>query len=117
LTRNSIISALLIVSLTMSASACVKGAESSFNGCVRSARQSCERLHATNARRCSPRLKAVPARCDIRGLVQFHVVAFTKFEVPSPMRLMTAQVPVPSGPALRLSSIGSPESDRGPPRS
>jgi len=106
-----------LVTLATSASACVEGAGSSYsNGCVRSVGPSCQRqLHAANAPRCSPFLKAVPAHCDIRGLVQVHIVAFTKFEIPSPLTLVTAQVLLPSGPALRKSSIGSPETDRGPP--
>jgi hypothetical protein len=118
LTRNSIISALLIVTLATSASACIEGAGSFFsNACIRTAHPSCKRQLHSKTGRCSPVLKGIPARCNLRGLLQFHIVTFTKFDVLSPLRLVTAQVLVPSGPALRNSSIGSPETDRGPPLS
>lgn len=117
--RDKVLSALLILTMATSASACVVGSGNSLsNGCIRSARAACERqLQAAHPGRCGPVLKAAPAHCDIRGLVQFQVAAFTKCEVPSPLRLVTAQVSVSSDPALRNSSIGSPETDRGPPLS
>jgi hypothetical protein len=100
LTRNSIISALLIVTLATSASACIEGAGSYFSdACIRIARPSCERQLHSKTRGCSPVLRGIPTKCNIRGLVQFHVVRFTKFEVPSLLRLVTEQVLVPSDPA------------------
>ena len=115
--RNSVISALLIVTMAASASACVEGAGSSLNKvCVRSSLPSCEKsLHAAN--KCNPVLKSVPVHCDIRGLVQFHLVAFLKFEVSSPLRLVSGRVLLASRPGSRIFSIGSPETDRGPPLS
>jgi len=115
--RNSIISAILIATMAASASACVEGAgTSSSTACARSSRPSCERtLHATN--KCNPVLKSIPEHCDICGLVQFHVVAFAKFEVSSPLRVVSGRVLLQSRPGPRISSIGSPETDRGPPLS
>jgi hypothetical protein len=116
--RNTIISALLIVTLATSASACVEGVGSSSPGlCAKSSRPSCGRnLKAVGVRRCNPGLKSVPAHCEIRGLVQFHLVAFTKFEVPSPLRIVS-RIFVLSRQGPGVSSIGSPETDRGPPLS
>jgi len=115
--RNGIISALLIVTMVASASACVEGAgSSSSKTCVRPLGPSCGKLlHARN--RCNPAMKSVPAHCDIRGLVQFHVVSFAKFEVSSPLRVVSGRVLLPSRLDVRISSIGSPETDRGPPLS
>jgi len=119
LTRNSCISALLIVTLATSVSACIEGAgSSSKTACVTTRRPTCERqLHGVNIRGCSPVLKAVPAHCDLRGLVQFHLAAFAKLEIRNPLRLKTGQLLIPTGPAARNSSTGLPETDRGPPLS
>src|SRR5215470_5657524 len=116
--RNTIISALLIVTLATSASACVEGVGSSSSRlCSKSSRPSCRRnRQAVGVRRCNPVLKPVPAHCDIRGLVQLHLLAFTKFDVRSPLRIVS-RILVPSRQGPDVSSIGSPETDRGPPLS
>src|SRR5215469_5585821 len=118
--RNTIISALLIVTIATSASACVEGGggSSASRLCSKSSRPSGGRnFQAVGVRRCNPVLKSVPAHCDIRGLVQFHLVAFTKFAVRSPLRIVSAGILVPSREGPRVFSIGSPETDRGPPLS
>jgi hypothetical protein len=117
LTGNSILSALLIVNLIVSVSACIEGGGSaSKNDRARSNCPSCKRqLHTADARSCSPVLKEVPSRCEIRGLARFHIVAFGRSDVSSPLWLVIARVVIPSAPVLRKFSIGSPESDRGPP--
>jgi hypothetical protein len=109
------------MAMATSASACVEavGVGSSFGkSCLESSGPRCERIfHTTNTRRYNPVLKSVPAHCDIRGLLQFQLVAFTNFEVRSPLRFVIGKVLFPSRPASRIFSIGSPETDRGPPLS
>jgi hypothetical protein len=62
-------------------------------------------------------LKSAPAHCNVRGLLQFQFLAFEKADDAAPLRIVSGQVAAPSRPALRISSIGSPETDRGPPLS
>src|SRR5579864_1591904 len=95
--RNSTVAAFLILTLATSASACVEGAGiSSSKGCPKSSRPACERAIHAGTRPCNPVLKSVPAHCDIRGLVQFHAVAFARLEVRSPLDLIAACVLLPS---------------------
>lgn len=118
MSRNSIVAAVLVLTLATSASACVEGAGSPLGkACFKFSRAACERNLGAKADRCNPVLKSVPAHCDIRGLVQFHAVAFAKFEVRSPLHIVADRILAPSRQGPRVSSIGSPQTDRGPPLS
>jgi hypothetical protein len=49
--------------------------------------------------------------------VQFQFVAFHGFEISTPLRRVTGNISAPFDSTIIISSIGSPETDRGPPRS
>jgi hypothetical protein len=58
-----------------------------------------------------------PARCGIRGFDQLQFVEFGPRLCSGPLLIPTGAVAAPTYTKIVISSIGSPESDRGPPRS
>lgn len=121
--RTSITSGLLILVFATSAFGCATG-WSSKPGifCPRpSTRQVCVRKNpgTTVARgsACSHILKSLPGRCSLRSLAQFQFAELHRFEIPSPLRHAGGKVSLPFNSVIIVSSIGSPETDRGPPRS
>ena len=120
--RTSITSGLLILVFATSASGCAIGWNSDPGTyCPRpSARQACVRKKpgTTAARRsaCGHILKSLPGRCSSRSLAQFQFAELHRFEIPSPLRQAGSKISLPCNPVI-ASSIGSPQTDRGPPRS
>ena len=116
-----IFSALLVVVLSTSASGCVLGWASQPTYCLSSANQSCtSRSLRTTIRRspgCGLALKARPAGCSLRSFLKFQFVAFDRFEISTPLRCIPGKVSALPDSAMIVSSIGSPQTDRGPPRS
>jgi hypothetical protein len=53
----------------------------------------------------------------MRSFVQFQFAALRAFELSAPLLRSSGKIAVPLAPAIVVSSIGSPESDRGPPNS
>ena len=102
------IAALLIVILAASAAGCVAGWVS-HDPC---APDLCVRRTAS----CDAAVQAAPGHCGMRTFVQFHFVSFHRFELAAPMRAAEA-IPAPRPRTIVLTSIGSPETDRGPPNS
>jgi hypothetical protein len=121
--RVSLTSGLLIVALAASCSACVAGwGTPPANACNDAPTgQECARQAACNPTAASshgrPVLKSQSGRCNMRGLVQFQFAAFRAFELSAPLLRDAGKIAVPLGPTIVVSSIGSPESDRGPPNS
>jgi hypothetical protein len=121
--RTFITSELLILVLATSASACVAGwGSQSATSCPRpSIRPACARKKTgtskTGDTACGHVLQSVPGQCGLRGLVQSQFVAFHKFEISTPLRRVAGNISAPLDSAIIVSSIGSPETDRGPPRS
>jgi hypothetical protein len=121
--RASITSVLLILALGTSASACVAGwGSQSAPSCVRpNARQARARtkpsISTAVGTTCGHSLKSLPGNCGLRNFVQFQFVTFHKFEVHTPLRPTCGNISAPLDSAIIVSSIGSPETDRGPPRS
>lgn len=111
---KAITAALLTLTLAVSASACVEGAGSSLAKPCISSQKHCPRA-ARSSTKCGAVLKSSPSHCGVRGLLQFHFIAFQKSDTVASLRAMPEPVVLPSRPALRISSIGSPETDRGPP--
>ncbi len=109
------IAALLILTVAISASACVEGAGSALAKPCKFSRTHCSRVARSS--KCSTVSKASSSHCDVRGLLQFHFIAFHKSDTTASLRALPGRVAIPSRLALRLSSIGSPETDRGPPLS
>jgi hypothetical protein len=121
--RTSITSGLLILVLTTSAFGCATGWSSKPETlCPRpSTRQACVRKKpGTTAARgsaCGHTLKSLPGQCSLRSLAQFQFAGLHGFEIPSPLRHAGGKVSLPFNSVIIVSSIGSPETDRGPPRS
>lgn len=121
--RTSITSVLLILVLATSASACVVGSGSQLaTSCHRPRTgEVCarEKRGTTTAGgiACGGVLKSLPGRCGLRGFVQFQFVAFHTFEISTPLLRTTGNISAPLDSAIIVSSVGSPETDRGPPRS
>src|SRR5262249_52167834 len=110
-----IFAVLLICTMALSASACVAGVSATTVRSCQTRRARCYgNLHA---RKCDVVLKSSDAHCNIRGLLQFHAIEFRKLDALSPFRSASERVVAPSRPAIQVSSIGSPETDRGPPLS
>lgn len=66
---------------------------------------------------CRPLLKSPPGKCGVRSFVQFQFVAFHRFETPAPLPRAVSGISPPLVLVVLASLIGSPEADRGPPRS
>lgn len=123
LRRASFTSVLMILVLVTSASACVAGwGGQPASPCSRpSTRQICARtkIGKSSSLRapCVHILKAPPGQCGLRGFGQFQFLAFHTFEIRTPFQPTSHKVSVPLDSAFVVTSIGSPETDRGPPRS
>jgi hypothetical protein len=120
--RGSIISGLMILVLATSALGCASGwVGKAGTFCSRpSTRGTCaERKPGTTAaegRSCGHTLKSSPGQCSLRSLAQFQLAEQRRFELASPLRQARSKAS-PSSNSGIVSSIGSPETDRGPPRS
>ncbi|MGH9538899.1 MAG: hypothetical protein ACRD3H_13310, partial [Terriglobales bacterium] len=64
---------------------------------------------------CGHVLNAQPGQCSLRGLAQFQIAEFQRFELSTPLADPAGRVAVPAKSVIIVSSIGSPETDRGPP--
>jgi len=121
--RTSITSALLILVVVTSAAACVAGCGSqpapSCSGT--NARRACTRKQAHTATTknpaCGDTVKSQPARCGMRSFIPFQFATLPAFEMSSPLKHTGGNVSAPWNAVIVISSIGSPETDRGPPRS
>jgi hypothetical protein len=118
--RTSITAVLLILVLVTSVSACVAGWGSQIApSCARtnSRRAGTRKVPRTptiRGRACGDVLKSLPARCGMRSFIQFQIVPLAVFEIAAPIK-RTASNPVPFDSVIVVSSIGPPETDRGPP--
>jgi hypothetical protein len=119
--RGSIISGLMIPVLATSALGCASGwVGKAGTFCSRpSTRRTCAgRKPGTTAaegRSCGHTLKSSPGR--LRSLAQFQLAEHRRFELASPPQQARSKASPSSNSAIVVSSIGSPETDRGPPRS
>lgn len=119
--RASITSVLLIVVLATSASACVAGsgnrslAAYSCNRRISAHTKACRTVAIRST--CGHDLRSLPGRCGVRTFLQLQFVALHTLEIVSPLTRPTDRISVPSDPVTLISSIGSPETDRGPPNS
>lgn len=106
-----VIAALLIMTTALSASACVEGVV----GSAATSRVQCSRALRNQA--CPVIVKFSPGHCGVRGLLQFHFVSYQSLDSEPRFSLLSQRVFVSPRPGFRISSIGSPETDRGPPLS
>jgi len=120
--RTAIISVLLSLVIAGSASACVGGwGSQSAHSCLSaSTRRTCvrnEHRTATMRPACGDVLKSQPGRCGMRSFIQFQFVTLHASEISAPLQHAAGSISVPFDSRIVVSSIGSPETDRGPPRS
>ncbi len=121
--RGSIISGLMILVLATSAFGCAGG----WAGKVGTF---CSRHNtlgicagrkpgttAAGGAACGHTLKSSQGQCSLRSLAQLQLVKARRFELSSPLRQARGKASPPFNSAVVVSSIGSPETDRGPPRS
>jgi hypothetical protein len=120
--RTSLTSGLLILILATSAFGCTAGwGYSATTFCPRpGARQSCAvaKRGTTVARGavCGHTAKSLHGGCSLRSLAQLQFVEIHRFEIPG-LLPQTGSRLLPSLKTRSVSSVGSPETDRGPPRS
>jgi hypothetical protein len=114
---RTLISALLILALFASASACVAGTSDYSTAGGRARFRPCRSEFAHRQTNSSYALRAPITRCALRGLLSFQFLTLPAFEVAVPLELTAQEVTEPSDSTVELTSIGSPETDRGPPRS
>jgi hypothetical protein len=121
--RVSITSVLLILALIASSSSCVVGWCSQRTvSCSHSiVLKSCARKNHDVAKargaECGRDLEPSPGICRIRGFVQPKFATFHGVEISIPLRCVAGKVSAPSDFPVVVSSVGSPETDRGPPHS
>jgi hypothetical protein len=117
--RTSIASVLLILVLATSASACVAGWGQQADSCAHTIRPVSPLAKPGIATRtqCSHALESLPGRCGMRSFIQFQFVAFHAFQISAPLKRAAGNISRPPDAVIIASSIGSPETDRGPPRS
>ena len=120
--RNALISAFLVIVLATAAFGCVsdwsgKPSSSCNNSSIQ---KPCVRKPGTAVAKrsgCGDNVKSVPGLCNVRGFAQFQFTEFRKFEIAGPLRQVEGRISRPRNAAILVSSIGSPETDRGPPTS
>lgn len=117
--RNIAISWLLILALAASASGCVAGWGGQSTPST--SQQPCagEKWVSTAPAvdPCRHVLKSLPGRCGLRGFVLFQFVAIKPFQILAPLQLIASNVSTPLDSVIIVSSVGPPETDRGPPSS
>jgi hypothetical protein len=121
--RHCVTSVLLMVVLAVSTSACAMdrcSGRASFCAAPRVGRD-CARSKidtAANTRKaCQPVVQSMPASCSLRSLGQFQFLAFDRCEICAPLRSVGGMTLARPDSRIIVSSIGSPETDRGPPSS
>jgi len=121
--RNSILSCLLILVFSTSTLGCVTG-RSSHSGIFCSStgiRQTCKKAKSSRDVRpgsaCRETLKRPLDRCNLRGFLQSQLAVLANFEISTPSLPAMGEVSLLSRSIFVASSVGSPQTDRGPPAS
>jgi hypothetical protein len=116
--RSFLTSALLILAVLVSVSACVAGPLGDTSGCYRQKgkTQPLVAVHGGSmaAAAACRALKSIPAKCGMRSFLQLNFVALRTFTMAAPLHCPAA-IQSPYDSRIVVSSIGSPETDRGPP--
>lgn len=125
--RTSITAVILIVALAASASACVAGWGSEAasvcsqpktgSACEAKCPDAKKVTGSTRERACKNIVKAQPGKCGMRSFVQLQFLTRPASEISIPLRRGAGNIAAPSDGVIIVSSIGSPETDRGPPNS
>jgi hypothetical protein len=113
--RSSLISALLILTLSASVSTCITG---SIGGAPAGCRRSHVRLsRVTTGDQCGDIVRSQTKQCSLRGMLQFQFLTLPSVRVAPPQQAVAEYTTPPVDPTIKFTSIGSPETDRGPPLS
>ena len=120
--RLRVLSGLLVLLLTTSASVCITGwTGQSPSTCRRNSRYTRADTKQKNPTAvhsaCGHVLESQLGRCGIRGFDQLQFVEFGPRLSSNLLLVPTDRVVAPACTKIVVSSIGSPETDRGPPRS
>ena len=121
--RSSITSGLLILVFATSAFGCATGSDSEpLRFCPRGRSQrlcttSKSRAAEPKSSRCGYVLKSSRGQCSLRSLAQFQFAELRDFEVSRPLQRATGKASPALNSRIIVLSIGSPETDRGPPHS
>lgn len=115
--RSSLIAALLIAALGASVSNCLATTENTDSRCHRRHSVSYT-LTATHPKLAADHCAKSPStHCSMRGLLQFHFLPRSAFAMSTPSLRPVSHLAQPRASKLKLTSIGSPQTDRGPPLS
>ena len=120
--RSSITAGLLILVFATSAFGCATGSGSEQSFCAHGRWQ---RLYTASKHcaaepkscRCGDVLKSSRGQCSLRSLAQFQFAELSDFEISSPLQHATGKASPALNSRIIVLSIGSPETDRGPPSS
>jgi len=122
---------ILIVALATSASACVAGWGSEAASacsqpkthaacagkCPEAKRMSDGSRKSAGRSACKYVVKTQPGKCGMRSFVQLEFLTRPASEISNPLRREAGNIAAPDDGVIIVSSVGSPETDRGPPRS
>ena len=112
--RSRLTAVLLVMFCAASAFGCVTGVSSSQSCASLTRRHACVKSRKAG---CRPVFRQAPTDCSFRSFTQSQPADFRPFVLGAPQAHTTGAVPVRYGCAIVLLSIGSPQTDRGPPRS
>lgn len=121
--RSSITSGLLILVFATSAFGCVTGSGSEpLASCRRPQNQRPCIAHKSGvavakSASCSQILKSSRGQCSLRSLTRFQFAEFRNFDLSSPLMRPSGKASLSFNSGIIVLSIGSPETDRGPPHS
>ena len=117
--RPATLAVLLMIVVNTMAAACVSDTRE-IPKCSRMARTTCShqnRASMRSATRCGESVSRLPEQCRMRGFSQSQVAAISRAERLQAEPAPTAQIEAPDDPLFAATSVGPPETDRGPPRS
>ena len=129
--RKPLTALILIVIFATSMSACVAGwgSEAAASCCQSTARAACSgkcpdarkvtgctHKSARNSA-CKHVVKPQPGKCGMRSFAQRQFLTRPASEISIPLRREAGNIAAPDDGVIIVSSIGSPETDRGPPNS
>src|SRR5258707_133796 len=121
LRRTFVTSVLLIAALAASASGCLAGwgSQSAVPCSHPHAQQDCTRKKTSKATAkgalCGDVMKSLPGRCGMRSFIQLQFVELRKLEISTPPLRTVGNISATHDSTIIVSSIGSSETDRGPP--
>jgi hypothetical protein len=116
--HSAILALLLVMVINTVAAACVSDASGMRPSyCVRNPKPKMATFRIHRAGGCAGSVHHLPDTCRMRGFSQSPVAAIARVEQLKVGLARAAKVVAPEGPRFVVTSVGPPETDRGPPRS